>query len=324
MADFSRLNSGAFDFVQKVDVGRCELMNYLADMADGYYEELWLVKPIPIGTPREVDKYIPLSKPDLHRAFARVGQSPEAIRKFCNKYGFLRSPQTWAYPYTWDAVNKKVVNRRREDKDWWDDPLYGSPVLVGEDLYTWQREIAEMGLLISLWDSSRREDAGALEKYLRWQRQPLSVIFCVPPSTSNNDEYIPTGLYRDRTGTLTNIGPEGLIFDSEALLGRQWEFGDVIEPVRVIVCQLINERLQHNTSIVVSTSRDRQIRFLPDSLLTALYILFALEVSGRTRPAILCGGCHIYFEPQHGRQQYHDANCRKRHHRRSMRSDSGE
>ena len=53
---------------------------------------------------------------------------------------------------------------------------------------------------------------------------------------------------------------------------------------------------------------------LAEMLRAAIYLHFAHEVSGRSRPVIPCANprCTRYFEPEHGNQDYCSEQCRKR------------
>ena len=92
-----------------------------------------------------------------------------------------------------------------------------------------------------------------------------------------------------------------------------WKEGDVVEPARYYLCARINERLAGHVKPTLMPFMHMDILMFPDCLLTAMYVLFAMEVSGKTRPAIMCRGCERYFIPEHASQIFCEATCRKRH-----------
>jgi hypothetical protein len=93
----------------------------------------------------------------------------------------------------------------------------------------------------------------------------------------------------------------------------------VIEPARYDVCREINRQMQGHVSPAVLPFRQGDVYLFPDCLLAAMYVLFALEVSGKQRPAQMCRECGRYFVPQHGLQQYCEDRCRKRRYARQRR-----
>jgi hypothetical protein len=107
------------------------------------------------------------------------------------------------------------------------------------------------------------------------------------------------------------------------LLESVWKFGDAIEPARYLVYCRINDRLAGHVNPMIMAYRGGELLLFPDSLLTALYVLFALEVSGRARyPEIQCAGCGTTFTPSHGSQRYCVPACRKWHWDQTARKDA--
>jgi hypothetical protein len=166
----------------------------------------------------------------------------------------------------------------------------GQPLQEGESLQFWQREIQEMAILVELWDLVRYEREEPLSKIILWRNHPRSIIF---KWQENRQSLIASDLL-----------PDGVSC-------TQWEYKDVIGPARYYLCRQINERLRSHVSPSILPFLDGEIYMFPDSLLSAMYVMFALEVSGRIHPAIQCRGCGVYFVPTHKRQVYHDDACRK-------------
>lgn len=103
---------------------------------------------------------------------------------------------------------------------------------------------------------------------------------------------------RERTGT------EHLLED--------WPVGSLEGPVEHFIFREINEKLAETAAPRIYPHRRGEMYVVPNSLLGALYILFATEVSGRTRSAIRCPGCNEFFVPVHGRQKHCSNACRQR------------
>ncbi len=257
----------------------------------------WLVAPVQIGEGFRARQYPPFANINLHRRFARVGFTPVRIRLFANQFGALGQGEVLPESFR-----------------------------VGEKLSFWQSEIAEMATLLALWDLVIQRDRNELSRYLLWRQNPTTVMLRL---VSAGGRLIPVGVKRvEDKGlerTLNDIRDEheapvqfphdtiamqGLNDNSDFLL-RRWTFGDPIEPARYYVHREINERLKGHVNPAVLPFSQGDIYFFPDCLLSALYTLFAHEVSGRTRPAIACRHCGAYFIPVHGSQKYHDERCRK-------------
>ena len=232
-------------------------------------------------------RYWPMGISNLHRRFARAGQDERGILRFAAKYGplghglFLISPK-------WDGGN---LHDRR-------------PVARYEALTTWRREVAIMDRLIEVWDLIKKKDASKLGRWVHW-----------------GDYYTPEHRNRviwDDMGPDLTGGPGtrrdvlGLEGSSENGIPREWQFGDIIQPAYYYVCVRVNERLHSHVEPYILPLHRGDILFLPDCLLSAMYAQFALEVSGKIRPAIVCQGCGKYFNPDHGAQRYCEETCRKR------------
>lgn len=178
----------------------------------------------------------------------------------------------------------------------------GQTVQVGESLRFWQQEIQEMAMLVDLWGLVRYEREEPLSKIILWQKHPRSVLF------------------RWQENRQSLIASESL---PDGVSCTQWKYKDVIGPARYYLCDQINKRLKNHVSPSILPFLDGEIYMFPDSLLSAMYVMLALEVSGRIHPAIQCRGCGVYFIPTHRRQAYHDDACRKLAYYHRKRSNTG-
>jgi len=178
------------------------------------------------------------------------------------------------------------------------------PVRIGESFTFWVAEIERMAHLLSVWDLVRRRDAGKLGQMVVWRGASVSVEW-----------HGQNGARR-----LVLLARKGVLGDE---LLERWRPGDVTEPARYHVCREINKQLHGHVSPAVLPFRRGDVYLVPDCLLAAMYVRFALEVSGQQRPAQMCRECGRYFIPTHGLQQYCEARCRKRRFARRRREEAG-
>lgn len=91
-----------------------------------------------------------------------------------------------------------------------------------------------------------------------------------------------------------------------------WALGDPIEPMRFQLRREVNLALKRHISMGILPPRGT-IRYRPDSLLTAVYVQFALRMTGSERSKRECGNpaCkQRVFAPHRRDQRYCTARCR--------------
>jgi hypothetical protein len=241
--------------------------------------------------------YAPLEKPGLHRIFARLQTKKNvrgAIKKFADRYGLLGHPKRLVNPQ-----QKPTSTRPRST---W----RGLPTFYGISLDDWQQAIDDMALLIKLWDWVREERSDRLSQRVKWNRTRTGVYF----------EWVSADGHRSRRAV---IASKFLGSESQERMLEEWQPGDVIEPARYFLYTEINMHLSGHVSPSLTLNSDKGIYMYPDCLLSALYVLFSLEVAGLVRPPIMCNGCGSYFVPEmSGRstRKYCGTSCRKRVHYR--------
>ena len=235
-------------------------------------------------------RYTPLSIPDLHRRFARQKPNERGVLNFSSRYGLLGHSPCLMGPDTHAPGGLSPINRL-------------------ESVFNWQQEIGEMERLIQIWELINRKGAGKLGRYIRWRslthpeqqqgRPRLNVVW--------DDFSHPISEYRP--GQFVSLALE----DSPANpIPENWKLGDTIGPALLYLCMEINQRLKGHVDPLVMPLMHGDIMLWPDCLLSAMYILFAVEVSGKSRPPIMCRGCEKYFIPLHGAQRYCEEACLKR------------
>ena len=232
----------------------------------------WLVDS-PIGVEKTVRRYAPFSEPNLHRQLAGLTPSQQNIKNFADKYGLLGHGVALCYT---DRSN---------------------PLQIGESFHFWSQEIERLGALINLWDCIQHERFSELYNYIAWHERPRSVsIKLVHP----NGKLLTSHL----------IAREDYLPHKEII--TRWKTGLPIGPSTYFVHQQINERLRkHVSPYILPFYNNGEILMFPDCLLSTLYVLFALEVSGRMQPSIICSGCGAYFIPKNRKQKYCKPSCSK-------------
>jgi len=237
--------------------------------------------------------YTPLSIPGLHRRFARLDDNSEkALGRFACRFGLLGHG---AYALSFGEGEPEVNGRI-------------------ESIGYWRNEIAAMQRLVKIWDLIKRKEAGKLGKWVKWRTVVHPVEGWTRQTVFWDDEKIEESeneagiLIIARSGERMELATEG---HPEMASLTNWKVGDILGPAYLYLCMKINERLRgHVTSSLTPFVRGDIISW-PDCLLSAMYVLFAFEVSGKSRPAIQCRGCLKYFVPAHGSQRYCESKCSK-------------
>jgi hypothetical protein len=130
---------------------------------------------------------------------------------------------------------------------------------AGEALPFWVNEIEEMNFLLSLWKMIQNRDIETLKKYIIWKQDPESVIFVRMSSD----------------GTLKR----GSVIASEQIspsLFYQLEWGEVIKPALYFLSNEIEQKLNGHVNPTFFLAQ--KACMVPDSLLSALYVLLLLEI----------------------------------------------
>ena len=267
-------------------------------------KETWLVRHDSLY----VRQYPPLAIQSLHRQFASIEPTPESILAFANEFGFLGHTQ-W-------LVDTSSNNQSMP---------------VGEPLRFWQNEIDRLARLIDLWELVKQERRQDLSHLVRWtplgepqqvtlhlvsvggKLQPRLAVCLQKNPLEFSDFFRQDGEYAEqmRYSEMTVLAYQEKASDLELL--ERWKHGDPLEPARFYVHREVNNHQKGHVSPAVLPFRKGELFFFPDCLLSSLYTLFMLELSGRSRQPMLCErpGCGRYFQPEHGRQQYCEKRCQQ-------------
>jgi hypothetical protein len=206
-------------------------------------------------------------------------------------------------------------------------------------------EVIAMRRCLRLWRMVQQKDQDGLRRHVRLDRNPE------PPPASPDapppllpgerliDEYLRTARYvydshplpegseppppetrEVRTIVSASIHPERF----ELLLGdlpRSLTTGklelDLLPIAKDFIRELINERLTGsvNTQLIPTRDGDSSVQMVPKTLLTALWLQFALEVAGRVE-YIRCKSCRKWYTPDgHRDKVYCSPACKQRGHR---------
>jgi hypothetical protein len=297
LIDFNEMASGSFVFSWTVAATGYQWADATSPFHDKKESSRWLIDPTPAGVQGEWRRYAPLRHRGLHRRFAKLAPTEEAILGFANKYGLLDGGE----------LPLKVTG--------------SSGVFGGEQLDLWVEEIKHMALLVRLWDLQKR-NASDLAQYVWWQedgtvRIPVACYWDERVGrwavmTLDRDAEDPYRKILSIDGPIEVMSPVISAPFLHPRLARLWGKSDARGPLAYFVSLKVNERMRGHVSPAVIPLRDGDIRMVPDSLRAALWLHLAFETSGRQRKSLECLGCGEYFPPTHGRQKYHDEACRKR------------
>ena len=123
----------------------------------------------------------------------------------------------------------------------------------------------------------------------------------------------PSGAVDEKGNTIHNRKILASRHVSHRLLDPQASsLGDPVEPPRYVVHREVNMRLRGHVAPQLMPFRGDEIYVWPDSLLAATYVLFALEVTGRSGPWCTCKGCGDPYPRTHGSQRYCTPEFQKR------------
>lgn len=187
-------------------------------------------------------------------------QKPDLFRRFSRVLPNPKAIKRFADKYGWLGHSVPLIYPDRSRQE----------VQYGESVQFWQQEIEEMAILMKLWDLVRDEREEPLSKIILWQKQPLTVRFEWKLSYGKRMSLIASELHENKE------------------LLTQWKYNDVVGPTRYYLCEQINKRLKGHVNPGILPFLDGEIYMFPDCLRSALYVLLALEVSGRIQPAIMC------------------------------------
>jgi hypothetical protein len=172
------------------------------------------------------------------------------------------------------------------------DKYSGQQVQLGESLLWWQEEINDLASRLKLWDMVL-SDHKELKNIVLWHRDGIALRL--------NGDYL------------------HLVSRKNMNLLSKWHRGDLRGPASYYISLEIEKRLLNTLTPRIPDMRSHEIYFYPDSLLSAIWLMFLLEISGETR-LLRCSICGEYFNTHDPRAQFCSVRCRMRKYRSSQSS----
>jgi hypothetical protein len=175
----------------------------------------------------------------------------------------------------------------------------GLPVLRGESLSFWERNLREMKGLVMLWQWIEQKDTEHLNLVIRWQSNGEGVSYVLGDEKTlkllrekvcynNMMEPLPQGA---ESGFIANT------YYYPELLERFSPF-EVIHPARYLLIQKINQELSVNPTrakVLMNDENKPWFYFVPESLLAAMWFQFLQAVIG-ARQFKRCAVCGLWAD----------------------------
>jgi hypothetical protein len=168
------------------------------------------------------------------------------------------------------------------------NPSTGEQAQIGESVLWWQEEIIDLANCVKLWDMVLSADK-ELRYVVLWHRDGIALKL------------------GDREIQLVNRSNMNLM--------GEWTRGDLERPALYYLLLELDRRLTNSLTPRISNLDDKEIYFYPDSLLSAMWLMFLLEVNGSNK-LLQCGVCGEYFNTLDPRAQFCSARCRMRKYRK--------
>lgn len=233
---------------------------------------------------REFVNYGVLSERYLLRDMDALAREPsqDAILSFANRYGAL-------------------------DGDFPCFPPRGGPVQSGEPLGYWQIELKRFKEWRALWALIRRREAAALAQIIGWDADG-SPRYRGRVLAHRSLRYYGREALAARTVTGTDAVPREIRALAEDL-GPQ---AGVLGVARWVLDEAISSRLWYAVHLRMQPFGKGELRFVPVTLIGAVYLLFAFEVSGARQAQRTCAfaRCQVPFAPRRRDQRYCTSECR--------------
>ena len=288
---------------------RYDLLYHIRDMIEFYWRvpdsgyEWQKLKPYPRGKSvrvltevnhdcKESYRDYPLfQETGLFKTFAGLAIDESSINSFANQYGWLGSheplgPESDLNFPVWKAFSSNVSPS--ELRLWKKLPMHqpNSPLVSGETLPGWCREIVQLRHAIALEEWSQRGQSSYLTEFIRW----CHGVPGIGVQISRWIEYRGPGVGEKSPATLTLLD-----------LDAEFADGDLIEPAQEVVRRLINDKLEEHGVLPQllwdrrSRDHNRRIKVVPKNLIAAIWVQFALAIEGN-RQYRQCDQCCKWYE----------------------------
>ncbi len=237
-------------------------------------------------------QYRPLSTRTLHRRFASLNtESLETeILSFANKYGSLGQ-----------TVHLRTKRFGEEKGD----------LVQGESLHRWHREINRMGVLVAIWDLIHQKEAGKLGQIILWRYNPDCVEVRLKWRYQEEQYEISKWDGQQKVAGFGHISQIVANRNMEPDFFNEYERGYSIGPAWYWLGEKLSAHLHRIRPKLEGLNFDeREVNFIPRTFLDALWLLFMLEVQGKTNVA-RCRYCGEWFELERSTKTYCSGNCRR-------------
>ena len=164
----------------------------------------------------------------------------------------------------------------------------GQQFQMGESLLWWREEIGDMAACLDLWDMVSTDDE-ELKNIVLWHRDGITIRL--------DNSYVQ------------------LVGRANMNLLDRWRKGDTKGPALYYLSLEADKRLLNALTPKMLVPQSSEISFLPDTLLSMIWLLFLREISGITR-FIKCPGCGEYFDARDPRARFCSTRCRMRNYRK--------
>jgi hypothetical protein len=267
------------------------------DLTDLERESPWL-RPTD-HSPDALSRLYPVLRDrNLLRDFVSLAEQPsmDGIKRFADRWGLLGQ------------------SRRMFHSSW-------EIAISVESLTVWSWELSAFRPLWETWQavtimadvasytSPRVRAAGALlNKRIRWSEVDgdPKVTYHDGDTVAAPSVNLPAPFDAPWPGGWSTIAASWLHPEVFELFRR----GDTVEPARFHVCEAVNARLKGHVDLAVLPFHKR-MRFFPDTLLTAIYVLFAQDLAGARGKEMTCEFCQQPFVMRRRDQRFCDKNCRE-------------
>lgn len=236
-------------------------------------------------------EYEPLQIHTLHRVFVslRTDELETAVLKFANKYGWLGRD----VPIKMYSPPKGIKGR----------------IDSGESLYRWRREIERMGVLLAIWDLIRQQDNKLGQVILWHDSDNVSLRLKWHYHKGRYEISKWDGQQKDSEFGHINKNVASRTFEPDFF--SEYQTGEFIGPAWYYLGCKINGYLNFiRPKLIGYHQTETEVTYVPRTLLDALWLLFMLEVQGKTKVA-RCQYCGNWFELKRSTKTYCSGNCRR-------------
>lgn len=239
--------------------------------------------------------YNALDEPDLHRRFAALEPTEDAIATFASEFGPLNL-----------SLAEPPLIPPSNDAGWWltaNQSVYAEP----ESTSAWEDEIERMRCLVDTWDAVLAED-DRLRQYVQPRRQGRELL-CWPP---------PRGLSWGWPSLRDGEWPPRALLEpySISISRDDGHDADLLELRASVAWEAVTLRVSEDLGRLTQLrgANVKRLQLVPRSMLGVAYAAFMLELTreGEARGPI-CQECgRLIVDAQRSSKRYCDERCKAR------------